>query len=316
MRQGEFIMSDIYGDLNASHIGATMREGVERAIRLIRNKRFTFELTQKGTKKDGRPDWVTDADIEAQEMYTRLLRGRFPLFGILGEEAGLHVACTHPTENFWFSVDPLDGTSAYKRIQSHGIATMIALMHNHKVIAVAMGDVMTGEIYYYRPESEKTHRLDVHQHEYKQLLSIDPERVLEDQFVLLRDPVEWHSETTRRLVNMLSQKLFCSYEITGGSIGLSMARLWKGEVGAAILRPGTQNPWDICPVIGMTERLGFVFFSIPNKILLDGGTKLSLTRLLPSAFPFTFQNDMLIIHESRIQELETWCQCVGFTLEL
>ncbi len=285
-----------------------MRDGVERAIRLIRNKRFTFELTQKGTRQDGRPDWVTNADVEAQEMYTRLLRGRFPHFGIVGEEAELHVKCTHPTENFWFSVDPLDGTSAYKRAQSHGIATMIALMRDHEVIAVAVGDVMTGEIYYYRPESDKTHRLDIHQHEYEQRLVIYPERTLKDQHVLLRDPVELHSDAARRLIQIQPHKLFHSHEITGGSIGLSMARLWKGEVGATILRPGIQHPWDICPVIGMTKRLGFKFFSIIPDASSD---KLSPVFLTPVSYSFPIVYDTLVIHESRIAEVESWCKKEG-----
>ncbi len=307
-------MTKMYGDVNAHLLGATMREGVERAIRLIRNKRFTFELTQKGTRQDGRPDWVTNADIETQEMYIRLLRGRFPHFGIVGEEAGLRVECTHPTESLWFSVDPLDGTSAYKRVQSHGIATMIALMHDQDVIAVAVGDVMTGEIYYYRPESEKTHRLDIHQHEYKQLLAIYSERTLLDQYVLLRDPVELHSDAARRLVQ-LKHKLFHSHEITGGSIGLSMARLWKGEVGAAILRPGIQHPWDICPVIGMTKRLGFIFFSIIPETSSNFNSRLSPVFLTPVPYSFPIVYDTLVIHKSRMEELETWCQNEGLLLK-
>lgn len=297
--------------VNGALIGSTMRDCVERAIRLIREKRFTFEFTQKGVRPDGRKDWVTDADTEAQMMYAKVLRERFPLFGIIAEEADLRVVCTHPAGNYWFSVDPLDGTSAFKRKQSHGIGTMIACMHDNEVIAVAIGDVMTGEIYYYRPDSEKTHRLDVHQHNYNQVLSVDTEISLREQNMLLRDPVEKHSSTVRFLSRLHPNPLFDSHEITGGSIGLSMARLWKGEVGAAVLRPGIQKPWDWCPVLGMTKRLGFLFFFVNHHF--DPG----LVAWNPSAGQsFKTDYDCLIIHESRFQELSTWCQKYSIGIKL
>lgn len=302
--------------LNGALIGSTMRDCVERAIRIIRDKRFTFEPILKGVRPNGRKDWVTDADTDAQVMYAKVLRERFPLFGIIAEEANLYVECSHPAGNYWFSVDPLDGTSAFKRKQSHGIGTMIACMYDSEVIAVAIGDVLTGEIYYYRPDSEKTHRLDVHQHDYKEVLSIDTDLPLSEQYVLLRDPIENHSNGTQRIVQVRPHPLFDSHEITGGSIGLSMARLWKGEVGAAILRPGLQKPWDICPVIGITNRLGFVFFSIvsfpENK---DGRIYLSQTHLKASPQPFPINTDVLILHESRVPELANWCKQEGLIFE-
>lgn len=304
-----------YGELNGPLIGATMRDCVVRATRLIRDKRFTFKSRQKGVKADGRPDWVTNADEEAQEIYTKVLRERFPQFGIIGEEEGLRVACTHPTEDFTFVVDPLDGTSAYNRYQSHGIGTMIALLHGEKVIAVAIGDILTGEIYYYRPGSRKTHRLDVHQNSFDQRLWINPKRTLIDQYILLRDPVEKHADATQRLVQLHPRPLFYSHEITGGSFGISMARLWKGEVGAAILRPGSQKPWDICPVIGITNRLGFVFFSITSfHEDKDGHIYLLRTNLKASPQPFPINTDVLVIHKSRIPELTEWCAHEGITI--
>ncbi|OGL97576.1 hypothetical protein A2318_00805 [Candidatus Uhrbacteria bacterium RIFOXYB2_FULL_45_11] len=301
--------------LNGALIGSTMRDCVERAIRIIRNKRFTFEPILKGIRANGRKDWVTDADTDAQIMYAKVLHERFPLFGIIAEEAELYIECRHPAGNYWFSVDPLDGTSAFKRKQSHGIGTMIACMHDDEVIAVAIGDVLTGEIYYYRPDSDKTHRLDVHQHNYKEVLSIDTDLPLSKQYVLLRDPVENHSEVTQRLVQVRPHPLFDSHEITGGSIGLSMARLWKGEVGAAILRPGTQKPWDICPIIGITNRLGFVFFSITSFLEnKDGRVHLLRTNLKANPQPFPINTDTLVIHESRIKELTEWCARAGLTI--
>lgn len=309
-------MPHSYGELNGALIGATMRDCVVRATRLIRDKRFTFKPKQKGVKADGRPDWVTDADEDAQEIYTKVLRERFPQFGIVGEEEGLRIECTHPTDDFWFSVDPLDGTSAYNRYQSHGIGTMIALMHGKKVIAVAIGDILTGEIYYYRPDSRKTHRLDVHQNTFDQRLWINPKRTLREQYILLRDPVEKHMDAAKHLVQLQPHPLFYSHEITGGSIGISMARLWKGEVGAAILRPGKQTPWDSCPVLGITKRLGFVFFDLnPLGITPDAPT-LRQAHPIPQKNIYTTNVDTLVIHKSRINELTEWCARASLTITL
>lgn len=38
-----------------------------------------------------------------------------------------------------------------------------------------------------------------------------------------------------------------------------MARLWKGEFAGAVMDPGHQTPWDDTPLIGISQKLGFVF---------------------------------------------------------
>ena len=186
-------------------------------------------------------------------------------------------------------------------------------MHDKDVIGVAIGDVMTGEIYYYRPGSKNTHRLDVHQDEYGQILKVETERPLLDQYVLLRDPVEKHSLLSQKLLQLGPNPLFDSHELTGGSIGISMARLWKGEVGAAILRPGNVTPWDMCPVIGISKRLGYKFYGITG-----GNPATCVQNFHPFEFEakqHTYQNDfeMLVIHDSRVPELEAWCKKEGIS---
>ncbi len=306
-------MTVSYGELNGSIIGASLCDAVTRAIWIIRNMRFTFERSQKGNKSNGRPDWVTNADIAAQRMYTKLLHERFPLYGIVGEEEGLRIECKPPSRNLWFSVDPLDGTNAYNRKQSHGIGTMIALMHENRVIAAAVGDVMTGEIYYFRPDSEKIHRLDVVQQCYDQTLRINPKTTLREQYLLLRDPLGNYSPFAQKLAAPQGEdRLFESHEITGGSIGISMARLWKGEVGAALLRPGKQTPWDMCPVIGISKKLGFEFYSLRAARAKEG--RPAFIPLSTPAAPTTYETyqDVLVIHESRVPEVRTWCELQGY----
>ena len=80
----------LYGDLNEHSVGILMKAAVERAIDVIRGRRFKFETEEKKSYKASE-DFVTDADKAAQEMYIRLLRENFPTFGIVAEEDELMV---------------------------------------------------------------------------------------------------------------------------------------------------------------------------------------------------------------------------------
>ena len=286
--------------VNGPIVGIVMKECARRATAAIRGKRFTFQAEQKGTRPDGRADWVTDADKLAQKIYTKLLTECFPFFGIVGEEDELNIPCRIPEHNIFFTVDPLDGTSAFKRMASSGIATMCSLVWNDVVIAVVIGDVLTGEIYCFRPDSERTHRID--QTGFPKRLKIDPERTLKSQYLLLRAPVAKHSGLTRKVCEAsVNGKLFQDVDLASGSIGLSMARLWKGEVGGAILLPMNQTPWDSNPIIGMNKRLGFLTFEIRPEGIVE-------IEQIPKAETYMSHHPILVVHSSRVIELHEWCK--------
>ena len=59
----------------------------------------------------------------------------------------------------FFTVDPLDGTKAFVRRQSHGVGTMVALVEQGRVVSAYVGDINTQEIYGYRPGSRAVHRI-------------------------------------------------------------------------------------------------------------------------------------------------------------
>ncbi len=305
-------MQSSFGSLNGAVIGALMKDAVRRVIQCIRHNRFDFKQESKGLKEGGGTDWVTNADRLAQEIYVKLLHEWFPTFGIVAEENDLSVPCTEPSCHIWFSVDPLDGTSAFVRRQSDGIGTMLALMIDERVIAVCIGDVMTGEMYYYRPDSEKTHRIDLNGSFIP--LCIDPTRTLKKQNVLLRDPVEMHSPSARELLRLSPNPIFKSHLITNGSIGISMAKLWKGEVGAVILPPGKQTPWDSCPIIGITQRLGFTFFNLDFDSH-TGTRSLGAITNIPALNETWFSaKEWLVIHKSRTKELLANCEAIEFNI--
>ena len=287
-----------YGQLNAHVVGTLMKEAVRRAMVAIRAERFSFEARVKGIGPGGSVDLVTTADRAAQRVFVKLLREWFPTFGVVAEEDKLAVPCTEPDRDMWFSVDPLDGTKAFVRRQSHGIGTMLALVCDGEVEAAIVGDVMTQEVYTSRPGSDEVFRIS--EFGFAERLVVDAQRPLSEQWLQLRDRASRHSPLIQEMVNR-PNALFEDYEITGGSIGISMARLWKGEMAAGVLRPGRSNPWDLCPVVGISKKLGFVFVEI------DAPTR--SCQLIPppvSPEPLVMDREILVLHESRLDELRAW----------
>jgi len=289
-------MDPTYGDINGHAIGIIMKEMVRRAVEEIRALRLVFEITQKGSKHDGSDDFFTSADTAAQKIYLRTIQECFPLFGVIAEEDELTIACTHPNFTISFTVDPLDGTKAFIRRQSHGIGTMISLVCDNRIISAYVGDVMTQEIYGFRPGSDKTHRSA--EHGTSEQLIIDVHHSLNKQAVLLRDTQNNHSPAMQRIVGGNSaESIFSKTLFADGSIGTSMARLWKGEVGAAVLPPAHDTPWDLCPVVGISEHLGFMSLYVSSDGMLHEHDWGDLHA------PKKRNCDIIVVHKSRLEEL-------------
>jgi fructose-1,6-bisphosphatase/inositol monophosphatase family enzyme len=276
-----------------------MREVIRRVIDEIRDQRRTFEAKPKVGYGGELNDLVTTADGAAQEICIRLLKEWFPGYGIVAEEDGLQVPSSRP-DGTYFTVDPLDGTKAFARKQSHGVGTMLALVASEEVIAVVIGDVMTQEIYYYRPDSNKVHRISEFKHEER--LLINPNQTLLSQYVLLRDIPQLHSEGAQKLLTLNDDgslpMRFRGISVANGSIGISMAQVWKGEVGAAVLNPGYRTPWDETPILGISHKLGFVFLKIDS---VTGA--LELIDIKPPTKTTKVDYEVLVVHESRLEEL-------------
>lgn len=288
-----------YGNLNAHTIGVTLKEIVRRAMEEIHKRRINCTgYDKKVDYKPGQEDRVTDADIAAQGIFIRKLEECFPGFGIVAEEQGFSRPCTLKGTQLFFTVDPLDGTKAFERRQSHGFGPMLSLSTDEEVIAAFVGEIMTGELYYYRPESPKVHRLNFRDHQCESL-KIDEERPLATQYVLLRDNPLDLPESYRQIAQSTKHGgYFKDIEINGGGIGTGMARLWKGEVGAYITKPGLQTPWDLLPVWGISEKLGFLWCHMKP----DQGLDFFERSLKPSMKKVRFDEPTIIIHRSRLSD--------------
>ncbi len=252
-----------YGSLCGDSIGIIMREAVRRAMVAIRRYRFHFEEELKANHFGKWTDVKTNADSIAQAIYIQLLKECFPTFGIAAEENNLSEPCTHEL-NIHFTVDPLDGTRAFTRRQSHGIGTMLSLICSGSVLAAYVGDVMSQEIYGYRPGSDNVWRFDESTtHSHPEKLLVDTSKPLKKRYVLLTDAHYNYSKFVQHIIGPATRGgFFDGYNVMNGSIGTNMAQLWKSEVAAMILKPHIEYPWDFCPTYGISRKLGFLFCKI------------------------------------------------------
>ncbi|TSC62497.1 MAG: hypothetical protein G01um101448_601 [Parcubacteria group bacterium Gr01-1014_48] len=268
-------------------------------MKVIRRERFNFEVYAKSGHSGKMDDVYTDPDKAAQAIYVRGLRECFPTYGIAAEEDGLSIPCTHEL-NIHFTVDPLDGTRAFIRQQSHGIGTMLSLICSGTVLGAYVGDVMSQEIYGSRPGSRNVWRFDESDRYTKpEKLIVKTSVPFEKRYVLLTDSHYKHSLFTQQLIEPLEHGgLFKGYNVMNGSIGTNMAQLWKSEVAAMVLQPHVETPWDFCPTYGISKKLGLVFCKI------DQGSK-SLIPYEPLVSPIKrFRPfEVLVVHENYVERM-------------
>lgn len=277
------------GPINGHSVGRILKEAVRRASAVIRSERLTFEAHTKASYSGTMDDVFTSADRAAQEVYLRTFRECFPGAGIIGEEDAFSLAPVAPI-TAWFTVDPIDGTKAFIRRQSHGITTMVAMADivggRPEVVSAYIGDINSDEVYGYRPGSDKVHRithLDTFEELTVDVAALPP---IEGVHGLLRDPPEAYCAAGRKLIAR-----FAGYEIMGSSIGAWAARLWKNEVKALLFPPAHETPWDTTPVLGISKKLGFAFLKP------DGEDWVEFDLEIPRKV-YERPHDMLVIHAS------------------
>jgi fructose-1,6-bisphosphatase/inositol monophosphatase family enzyme len=140
-------------ELNGHAVGIILKELVRRAMAVIRNERQVFEATAKQGRSGDMDDVFTSADTKAQEVYIKSLHECFPDYAIVAEEGGVAPRIARSVRpGAFFTVDPLDGTKAFVRRQSHGVG----LVEHGQVASAYVGDINTHEIYGYRPGSRSS----------------------------------------------------------------------------------------------------------------------------------------------------------------
>lgn len=99
--------------------------------------RTALRVTEKS-----KGDFVSNADMQAEETIATYLRSRFPAYGWLGEEGGTDGA----TDGLRWIVDPLDGTSNFLKGLPHW-AVSIALCDGETPLAAVIFDPAKNEMF-------------------------------------------------------------------------------------------------------------------------------------------------------------------------
>lgn len=266
-----------------------LRDMAEQWTTAIRNQldSFSYQIKDNPHKID---DQVTSADYAAQKVIVEMITKCFPLAWIIAEENNLQKSCTHETQQLYFTLDPLDGTRAYVRMQSDGIWSMIGVVLDGEIIGAAIADVMTKEIYLLNPSTwavERHHPLRHLELEYSsrkhfRMATMDDPRMYVPNIARISHPQEWY---------------FDSISITNWSIWTNVARVWKNEASAFMYRSWAPMPWDWVPVVGISLAMWFVFLSY-NKNTMNR----SRTTNLWSIYGWEILTETLMIHESEVDE--------------
>lgn len=124
----------------ATQTEAALRACKEAAICIMKGYADADLVT--GAKTDA-ADVYTPVDAQAQDIIRTVLREAFPNYGFLGEEdeGGLI-----PREEYYWVVDPLDGTSNYSHKLPH-FGTSIALMKNGVSVMGVLHFPVSGDTY-------------------------------------------------------------------------------------------------------------------------------------------------------------------------
>jgi myo-inositol-1(or 4)-monophosphatase len=103
-------------------------------------------LGKTSPQEKGFRDWVTQADLESQQVIRDFLAKRFPKHCFIGEESiGPHPSDSSSSEFCWI-VDPLDGTTNYVH-QLRSFAVSVALYQNQRPLAGAVYDPILDECF-------------------------------------------------------------------------------------------------------------------------------------------------------------------------
>lgn len=277
-----------FGALNEHATAIILKELIRRSMIEIRKKRFNFIVYEK-TLSSGKKDIFTDADIRAEEIILKSLKECFPDFDIISEE-DKNKKYLKSKNNKWITVDPLCGTGNFAERSSVGIATTISMVIDGVIVSSYVGNVMTREIFGYRPGSDNVHRISEFETYEKIKLEI---KNLSERSLLIRGIPDEFPENTKPMIDALTG-IFDKYIIDSGSLSLSAVKLWVGEVGAMLLKPREETPWDLLPILGICQKLGFVYLKLPG---LDEWNPSITKTIFKREFP------VIIIHSNLVNDL-------------
>lgn len=282
-----------FGALNEHCIAIIFKELLRKSMVEIRKKRFSFDVYEK-ILDSGKKDIYTDADTGAERIILKSLKECLPAFDIISEEDRGRKYLKSKNSK-WITVDPLCGTKNFYKKSSVGIATNISMVmndENDEIVSAYIGNVTTQEIFGYRPHSKTVYRIS--EFETYEKLNKPKTKKLNKHSLLIRGTFKKFSDEVHPIVNILANDIFEKYIIDSGSLSLSAVKLWIGEVGAILIEPRAETPWDLLPILGICQKLGFVYLRLPGMT----GWKPPITKKI-----FLRDFPVLIIHSDHEESL-------------
>ncbi len=276
-------------------IGLAIQAAAIASLATIRRNWFAENRIQEKVNLKNETEQFGENDVAAQTTYVEYLKGLEDHFDYVAEENGLQ----QNSNKDYVVIDPIDGTKASIRRQTSGVGTMVALVskNDEEVISAFVGNSGTGEIIGYLPNEEVIYSWNGHSIS----LSVPNEKKLQDQYIILRDhPTKLPNILREMSLPKDTGGFFKDVNIESGGISTMMIRLWKGEVGAAVVfLPATA--WDWCPLYGITKKLGFSFL----KVHEDGLEEIEAT---PTRSLTPQRGHHLIVHKTKIDEIKEWLE--------
>jgi len=215
------------------------------------------EVEKLQVSKKGPGDFVSRADLRAEEVIREELTTTRPNYGWLGEESG-ETPGTDPTRR-WI-VDPLDGTTNFLHGLPHW-AVSIALEHKGDIVAAVVYDPVKDELF----TSERGGGAWVNDHR----LRVSGRHKMSETVFATGLPFSGRADLPETLQDLARILPACAGVRRWGAAALDLAYVAAGRYDGFWER--RLKPWDVAAGIMLVkESGGFVEGIAPSDNPLDG----------------------------------------------
>ena len=258
----------------SAHINVMIR-AADKAARALR--RDYGEVANLQVSRKGPADFVSAADLKAEQILRQVLSRARPDYALLMEESG--ASANHATADRCWIVDPLDGTTNFLHGLPH-FAISIALEERGELIAGVVFDPIKNELYF----AEKGQGAFLN----NRRIRVSSRDRLEDSLIATGIPFKGHGDATAFLAELDA----VSGKVAGvrrwGTASLDLAYVAAGRFDGYWERD--LSSWDIAAGIVLVREAGGHVSQIGGKAVHHSSNSIlatnevlhrSLNRLLP-----------------------------------
>ncbi|GAA6207133.1 inositol monophosphatase family protein [Cognatishimia sp. WU-CL00825] len=245
--------------VGSANLNVMMKAARKAGRSLVKDFR---EVENLQVSMKGAGDFVSRADVAAEEIIKEELMAARPTYGWLGEEGGGEEG-KDPTRR-WI-VDPLDGTTNFLHGMPHW-AVSIALEHKGEIVAGVVFDAAKDEMFY----AEKGEGAWLND---KQRLRVSARSRMIESVFATGIPFAGRRDLPETLQDLARLMPTCAGVRRWGAASLDLAYVAAGRYDGYWERG--LNAWDIAAgIIIVKEAGGFVHAIDPSESVIDSGTVL------------------------------------------